>query len=247
MASDYVSFRDDNSRALAYDIGFRGEARVCPDSVYGLEVATANKSPVKGHGRPIVGFAPMPYPDRNERGYLAERDRILYDEFIRKFGIFASLLVGQSYALRVFGTDIGVDPLAIEDFQTALLSHHCIPSSHYSVNQSVNSVGDLLEAMSGTDYVVTCRFHGVVFAHLLNKPVLALAHHPKVMDLMHDLELSRYCVDIRHFDPEVLMEKFALMVSNAEEIRSRMATSLATNRRRLRSQFDELFGFERSK
>jgi polysaccharide pyruvyl transferase WcaK-like protein len=57
---------------------------------------------------------------------------------------------------------------------------------------SAKSTHDLLATMSGMDYVITCRFHGVVFAHLLNKPVLAIAHHPKVVDLMTDLELSSY-------------------------------------------------------
>jgi polysaccharide pyruvyl transferase WcaK-like protein len=40
------------------------------------------------------------------------------------------------------------------------------------------------------DYVVTCRLHGVIFAHLLNKPVLTIAHHPKVTELMAALGLS---------------------------------------------------------
>jgi polysaccharide pyruvyl transferase WcaK-like protein len=190
-----------------------------------------------------VGFAPMPYPDPDPRGYQAEKDQIFYDEFIRKLAIFASWLVDQSYGLTIFGTDIGVDPLAIEDVQTALLSHHGIPSSQYSVSHSVRSTRDLLATMSGMDYVVTCRFHGVVFAHLLNKPVLAIAHHPKVMDVMTDLGLSSYCVDIRDLDPKLLAERFASMVINAEEIKSRMAASLTRNRQRLRSQFDELFRY----
>jgi polysaccharide pyruvyl transferase WcaK-like protein len=183
----------------------------------------------------------MPYPD--PRGYPTEKDQIVHDEFIRKLAIFASWLVGQSYALTMFGTDIGVDPLAIEELKMALLSHHGVTSSQYSVNHSVESVHDLLATMSGMDYVVTCRFHGVVFAHLLNKPVLAIAHHPKVMDLMTDLELPNYCVDIRDFDPKLLAERFALMVINAEEIKSSMAASLSRNRQRLRSQFDELFRY----
>jgi polysaccharide pyruvyl transferase WcaK-like protein len=241
LAADYVSLRDDKSRALVYEIGFTGESRVCPDSAYGLEVATTNGCPLERHAPPIVGFAPMPYPD--PRGYPTEKDQIVHDEFIRKLAIFASWLVGQSYALTMFGTDIGVDPLAIEDLKMALLSHHGVTSSQYSVNHSVESVHDLLATMSGMDYVVTCRFHGVVFAHLLNKPVLAIAHHPKVMDLMTDLELPNYCVDIRDFDPKLLAERFALMVINAEEIKSSMAASLSRNRQRLRSQFDELFRY----
>jgi polysaccharide pyruvyl transferase WcaK-like protein len=91
------------------------------------------------------------------------------------------------------------------------------------------------------DYVVTCRFHGVVFAHLLEKPVLAIAPHPKVAELMADLELSNYCVDARDFDASALADKFASMVANADEIKSRMATKLTRNRQLLRYQFDELF------
>jgi polysaccharide pyruvyl transferase WcaK-like protein len=241
LAADYVSLRDDKSRALVHEIGFTGESRVCPDSVYGLEVATTNGSPLERRSQSIVGFAPMPYPDPDLGGYPAEKDRIIYEAFIRKLTIFASSLVGQSYALTIFGTDIGVDPRAMEDLQMALLSHHGVPSSQYSVNLCIKSTHDLLATMSEMDYVVTCRFHGVVFAHLLNKPVLAIAHHPKVVELMADLELSTYCVDIRDFDPNLLAERFESMVINAEEIKSRMAASWTRNRQRLRSQFDELF------
>jgi len=241
LAADYVSLRDDKSQTLVYKIGFTGESRVCPDNVYALEVAPTNRSPLEARAQPIVGFAPMAYPDRRESP--AEKDQIAYNELIRKLAIFASWLVGQSYALTIFGTDIGVDPLAIEDLQLALLSHHGITSSQYVVDHSVKSAHDLLATISGMDYVVTCRFHGVVFAHLFKKPVLAIAHHPKVMDLMTDLELSNYCVDIRDFDLKLLIERFTSMVINTEEIKSRMAASLTRNKQRLRSQFDELFRY----
>lgn len=237
LAADYVSFRDTKSQSLAYDIGFRGESRAFPDSVYGLDVT--NRSLREQSARPIVGFAPMPYPE--PRPWLSENAPVVYDEFIQKLANFASWLVGQSYALTMFGTDIGVDPLAIEDLEMALLSCHGVISSQYSVSRSVKSVQDLLATMSEIDFVVTCRFHGVVFAHLLNKPVLAISHHPKVMDLMTDLGLSNYCVDVQDFDPKLLAEKFASMVIHAEEIKSRMAMSLTGNRQRLMRQFDELF------
>jgi polysaccharide pyruvyl transferase WcaK-like protein len=244
-AADYVSLRDDKSQALVHEIGFTGESRVYPDSAYGLEVATTNGIPREGRSQPIVGFAPMPYPDPDPGGgYLAERDRIVHDAFIGKLASFASWLVSQSYTLELFGTDLGVDPLATEDLQRTLLSDHGIPSPQCGVNHPVKSVCGLLATMSRMDYVVTCRFHGVIFAHLLNKPVLAIAHHPKVAELMADLELSSYCVDIRDFDESLLADRFASMVTNADEIKSRMAASLTRNRQQLRSQFDELFRYE---
>jgi polysaccharide pyruvyl transferase WcaK-like protein len=233
LAADYVSLRDDKSRALVHEIGFTGESRVCPDSAYGLEAATTNGIPLEGRSQPIVGFAPMPFP--------AEEDQIVCNAFTGKLASFGSWLVSQSYALELFGTDIGVDPLAIKDLQRTLLSNHGIPTPQYDVNHSVKSVRDLLATMSGMDYVVTCRFHGVIFAHLLNKPVLAIAHHPKVTELMADLELSSYCVDIWDFDVSLLANRFASMVNHADEIKSRMAARLTRNRQQLRSQFDELF------
>lgn len=243
LAADYVSFRDDHSQALAHEIGFTGESRVCPDNVYALEVATLKESPGRRTQR-IVGFAPMPYPDLDPHGYPAEEDQKAYDEFIGKLAAFASWLVGQSYSPSFFGTDVGVDPHAIEDIRMALFNRHRITSSQYSVSRSAKSAHDLLTTISGMEYVVTCRFHGVVFAHLLNKPVLAIAHHPKVTDLMADLELSSYCVDIHEFDLELLTDRFSSMVINAEEIKTRMAASLRRNRQRLKSQFDELFDLE---
>jgi polysaccharide pyruvyl transferase WcaK-like protein len=239
-AADYVSLRDDKSRALVHEIGFTGESRVCPDSAYGIEFVPAKSSAREGSCRSIVGFAPMRYPDPDPTGYSAERNQLVYEAFMGKLASFASWLVSRSYALALFSTDIGVDPQAIEDLQRTLLSNHGIPLPLSGVNHST-SVRDLLAAMSGMDYVVTCRFHGVILAHLLNKPVLAIAHHPKVTELMADLELSEYCVDIKDFSANLLADRFASMVNNTEEIKNRMAAKLAGNRQLLRNQFDELF------
>lgn len=240
QAADYVSLRDDRSRALVHEIGFTGESRVCPDSVYGLEFAPAKSRARERSSQSIVGFAPMPYPDPDPSGYLTERNQVIYEAFIGKLAGFASWLASRSYALAFFGTDFGVDPPAIRDLQRTLLTDHGVPSLS-GVNHSVTSVRDLLATIPAMDYVVTCRFHGVIFAHLLNKPVLAIAHHPKVTELMAALELPNYCVDIRNFDASLLAERFASMVDNAEEIRCRMATKLTRNRQLLRCQFDELF------
>jgi polysaccharide pyruvyl transferase WcaK-like protein len=241
LVADYVSLRDNKSQALVQKIGFTGESRVCPDSAYGLEVAAVRGSARETGSQSIVGFAPMDYCDPGPGGYQAEKDQIVYDAFIRKLASFASWLISRSHALVLFGTDFGVDPKAIQDLQSALLSYHGISSRQCGVDHSVKSVRDLLAAMSGMDYVVTCRFHGVVFAHLLKKPVLAIAPHPKVAELMADLELSNYCVDARDFDASALADKFASMVANAEEIKARMAMSLTRNRQQLRNQFDGLF------
>ena len=235
-AADYVSFRDDQSQALVHAIGFTGNSHVFPDCVYSGDVSALDTtSPEKG-SQPIVGIGPMPYGD--PRVDTANKNQIAYDDFIGTFAAFAAGLVRQSYSLALFGTDIGVDPLAIEDLRTALRSRHDVATSEYDPPESIEK---LLVAMSAMDYVVTCRFHGVIFAHLLNKPVLAISPHPKVSRLMTDLGLSRYCVDIETVDPALLTDTFAALVTNSGKIKSCMATSLARYKAQLTSQFDELF------
>jgi polysaccharide pyruvyl transferase WcaK-like protein len=235
-AADYVSFRDGQSQALAHEIGFTGASEVFPDSVYSLEASTPNTSFLERRGQLIVGIAPIPYCD--PRVDTAKQNQTVYDDFIGKCAIFASGLVKHSYLLALFGTDIGVDPLAIADLRTALRNHHDVSTSGY---KSINSIQELLSSMSLMDYVVTCRFHGVIFAHLLNKPVLAVSPHPKVTNLMADLGLQKYCVDIRRFDPKLLADTFASLVSNTDQIKSCMAASLTRYKSQLTGQFDGLF------
>ena len=178
----------------------------------------------------------MPY--WGPRADPAERNWVFYQGFIDRFATFAASLVRDSYRLTLFGTDIGVDPIAIEDLQLSLLTHHDVATAEY---KAVRSTEELFSSMSAVDYVVTCRFHGVVFAHLLNKPVLALSPHPKVVTLMNDLGLSKYCMDIGTFDPAVFADKFASLVADTDEVKCRMSASLAKYRSQLMSQFDELF------
>jgi polysaccharide pyruvyl transferase WcaK-like protein len=242
LMSDYVSLRDEKSQALLHRIGFNGDSSVFPDSVYGLEVEASIAIRSQRPARRVVGFAPMPYPD--PRMYIDERDQIIYDAFIEQLAGFASWLTEQSYSLSFFGTDIGVDPLAIADLVRTLLDRHDMDASHYRVAPNVTSVRSVLATMSEADFVVTCRFHGVIFANLLTKPVLAIAHHPKVSELMAELGLSDYCVDIRDFDLKLLADRFAAMVADSEQIKSRMAASLTRNRQLLTEQFDELFRCE---
>lgn len=231
--ADYVSFRDTESQVLAKNVGFSGKSQVFADNVYSFEVPSCVNEKQR---QPIVGIAPMPYPA--DPPFNAATDKIIYEDVIAKFGIFAAYLVERSHRLMLFGTDYGVDSGPIGDLQTILRDRHHIVTAPYVPATSCEA---LLSEMAAMDYVVTCRFHGVIFAHLLNKPVLAVSHHSKVADLMSAIGLSQYCLDIRTFDPKELAEKLAELTENRDEIKSLMATSVAIYRSQLINQFDQLF------
>jgi polysaccharide pyruvyl transferase WcaK-like protein len=235
LVADYVSFRDQQSQTLAVNIGFHRQSYVFPDNVFSLALETpANPTSLQS---PVVGIAPMPFPFCDLLT-LPDDPQGIQDEFIEKLGSFSSRVAEHSYKIQLFGSDVGSDPKEIEHLRTVLESRYTISLPAY---ESVSSVDELLARIAGMDYVVTCRFHGVVFALLLNKPVLAISHHPKVAELMRSLGLSRYCVDMQNFDSEILFEKFLSLVKNSDSVRQRISASVTQFRSQLVAQFNDLF------
>ncbi len=237
--SDYTSFRDHKSQALVRECGFSGPSEVLPDNVYALDLS-AMPVEAKQADRSVVAICPMIYCD--PRVYW-EKDQEVYDGFIGKLAELGSQLIEQDHPLALFSSDIRIDLPAIADLHTALTRR----TSRLSLDRRwirpyrIQSTEELVATMSAVDFVVTCRFHGVVFAQLLNKPVMALSHHPKVATLMADFGMSEYCLDIRKSDAQLLTSTFARLVANQDEIRARMAAKVAESRQLLADQFDAMF------
>lgn len=236
--ADYVSFRDIKSAELVHHIGFRGETPVFPDAVYGLGTASCSLCHPATRRLLNVGIAPMPwgleplYDDGNPHAY---------DSLISSLAALGSRLLADQGRITLFCTDIGVDPPSVHDLQRALRESSWLPTDDLVDVAVPQTTTDLIRSMSSMDYVITCRFHGVVFAHLLNIPVIALSHHSKVTTLMNDLGLSRYCLDIRTITPDTLTERFLELAANADWIKSRMSSTYSSYKDTLERQFNNLF------
>ena len=239
--ADSISFRDQQSKVLAETIGFKGEAQVFPDCVYGLDHAFLATHRTGTRGDPIVGFSPMAYCD--PRSYYIQ-DQAVYESFIRKLATFGSWLSSHRHRLKLFSTDIVFDAQTLEELELALRSDAGMIGSQLLARDPIMATEDLLSQMSSFDYIITCRFHGVVFAHLMNIPVLAISHHPKVTTLMSDLGLSEYCLDIHAFEAEELASTFERMVDNKDDIKARMAETVVLYKNTLTRHFDQLFPLE---
>ncbi|MFZ0936141.1 MAG: polysaccharide pyruvyl transferase family protein [Bryobacteraceae bacterium] len=238
LLANYVSFRDEYSKALIEQIGFTGASEVVADCVYGLEIRLPNTSRHRTQRNPIVGFSPMAYCD--PRVYF-DKDQTRYADFLQKMVTFGSWLSRKHYSLVLFSTDIYFDSWAIDDFDVALRNNEYSAEPNLVKPTSIQTTESLLAQMSTMDYIVTCRYHGVIFAHVMNIPVVAVAHHPKVATVMNDFGLSEYCLDIGAFDSDALIETFTRMVNNTHGIKAKMAEGVALRKRELSRQLDALF------
>jgi len=237
-AADYVSFRDANSETLTKRIGFRGESQVVADNVYSLEVPKCYTNSRGSANGSVVGLSPMAYCDPR---FYYRKDQRLYSGFIDKMAVFAAGLIDRGFRVVLFSSDIVFDRQAILELKQSIRARIQAPSNNCVTDEPVNTTEEIFARISSMDYVVTCRFHGVVFAHLLKKPVLAVSHHDKVASLMKDIGLTDYCIDIDRFEPAAALDKFELLVKHASSITARMADKLVHYRAELGRQFDRLF------
>ncbi len=81
----------------------------------------------------------------------------------------------------------------------------------------------------------------MVFASLLNVPAVALAPHPKVTNLMEELGLGEYCVEISRCDAEDLATRVERLLANADDVKARIGRQVAIFQVQLTRQFDDLF------
>jgi len=237
---DYRSFRDRDSQELVRSLGVRATTYVYPDPVYALQVGINGNGASPNASKPIIiGLNPIGFCDPR---IWPRKDNFVYKDYLEKITRFSTWLLEQGYTLRVFTTETSVDQHVLEDLKARLHSRFSSPEVINQIFRSPSeSVNDLLREMSGFDFIVTSKFHGIIFSHLLGKPVIALSYQRKMDVAMQAVGQDRFCADIERFDIDWLVKSFLLLVCEGEDIKLRSAAAVEANVAMLSQQFDSLF------
>jgi len=236
--ADYVSFRDIESQVLVRGLGVKRQTHVFSDSVYSLDLSDIPARDAPKATRPLVGINPMGFCDPR---VWPTKDSSAYSRYLDKVEAFCLWLLKENYRVRFFSSDMSVDLYALEDLKGRLerslspveVAEVCVPPG--------TTVTAVLRQIAEFDFVVTAKFHGVVFSHLLAKPVIALSYHHKIDDLMRAAGHSQYCLGIAGFDQQGLRRTFTALVENASGLKQIFRRTTADYSGALKIQFDELF------
>lgn len=237
--ADYVSFRDNASAELIRQIGVRGHLNVVADSAWGLQLPdTVVRQRTELEKELVIGIAPMGYGDPSRHWV---DDHPAYLRLIESLTNFSGEMLKRGHRIKLFSSDIWFDSKAVADLKATIQAKYPDVATGRVALETVAGVDDMLAALSLVDCYVTCRFHGVVFASLLNVPALALAPHPKVSTLMNDMGLANYCIGISECEAGNLIMRFDHLVANLDVVKARIRRHVAHCQTRLTSQFDGLF------
>jgi polysaccharide pyruvyl transferase WcaK-like protein len=234
----YASFRDVESQTLIHNLGPSAKTYVCPDPAYALDLRDCVTTSHPQKARQKVGLNPIGFCD--PRIWPRQDDRA-YDLYLEKLATFSSWLLAHDYDVEIFTGEISVDRYAIEDLRRRLPASMLRHGRAKACCHPMYSLKDLLVQMSTFDFVITSKFHGVIFSHLLGKPVIALSYHHKIQDLMRASQHGQYCLDIDNFEVGSLVNVFGLLVDNNDDLKARFHHTARMYGSALQAQFDELF------
>jgi polysaccharide pyruvyl transferase WcaK-like protein len=235
--ASYRSFRDDSSRHLLADLGFNRSDPVYPDLAHSLPALHVQSSP-EHTGERLVGISPVGY---FKAGCWPQTDTETYRLYSERLTQFAVGVIQRGYKVVFLPGEVHFDQMAIADIRNQLAQAGYPESSGCVLNPPIESVGDLLQQLQALQCVVASRFHILLLAQQLGKPVIALSYQSKIDNLMADTGQARYCLPVGEFDPQDLLSLFIDMESQSEAIRIQVQRNTQSYRNLLEEQYERVF------
>jgi polysaccharide pyruvyl transferase WcaK-like protein len=240
--ADYRSYRDHFSQEYLEFIGFDASGdRVYPDlafSLLGSEPAATPRADRNGHEQ-VIGLGLMEYYGQHRT--LADGERV-YRRYIERVAAFAAWLLEQGHSVRLLVGDLTYDKRVKADLLRLLEESAPRFDRARIIDDPLNSPEDLYEQLAKTDMVVATRFHNVLLALMLGRPVIALSYHEKLRSLMAEVGASDYSVDAEDLDLPLLIERFRRLSEHAEAFRSSTKQRTDEYRSALDEQYVHIFG-----
>jgi polysaccharide pyruvyl transferase WcaK-like protein len=235
--ADYRSYRDDESLECLRRMHFRAKRdRVYPDLAFGLPEALL---PPGRNGdvprRRVVGLGLMDYVGRyNNPDPRFETQK----RYVQSLGVFVEWLLAHDYDIRHLLGD--GDRGVVDDLKSVLRERLGSYDASRVVDEPIESVDDVLAQIAATDVVVATRFHNVLLAMVLGKPVIAITFHQKCDALMNQMQLPEYRHDLTQIDPNALIEQFLALERNREDVKRTLEQGVDLARKALDEQYQLL-------
>jgi polysaccharide pyruvyl transferase WcaK-like protein len=238
--SDYRSYRDIASKRYAEKMTpRRGCGLVYPDLAFSLERALLPGCQNIVKQRPVVGIGLKDY--LGPEGVRDRHNNRTYRDYLNTLGDLVACLCERNYMVRVIIGDVLYDSGVKQDFMELLHERGLMNQEGQIVNEPVFTVKHLLSQIAAIDFLVTSRFHNLVLALMLNKPVVCLSDHRKLDSLMTDIGLTDYCLPLANLDFDDLIDRVVKLEKNAEALRPYIKQKAEEYRRTLDEQYSLIF------
>jgi polysaccharide pyruvyl transferase WcaK-like protein len=211
-AAEYRSYRDRYSKDFLKKIGFdTSDDAVYPDLVFKLD--PPRLPPARQGERPTVGVGVMAYFGLS---VSPKQGQAIYQTYIGKLAAFTQWLLDENYDVRLLLGE-AVDQKAVDDVLTVVRERTRHLIDNRIIAEPAESLHDLMRQLASADIVVTTRFHNLICALKLGKPVLSIGYQKKNELLMDCFGLGDFCQNIEDLDVEKLCFQFRQLRTRASD------------------------------
>lgn len=234
----YRSYRDETSKNLLKDFSFTHSDPVCPDLAWSFDGKSSRTIPSSDvNSGKTVGVSPIAYLRHN----WPKKDRSVYETYLKNLTVFTANLIRKGFSIVFFVSD-GPDGHVVKEMLEIFAEDSDLDISGKVCQVRTETLDELLSCLTKVDYVVASRLHGILLAHLMAKPVLAISYDRKVDTYMQDLGFFRYRFDIYDFDVDSLGKAFDGMVNDVPAIEEGLKKIGTEYSSLLNKQYDKLLG-----
>jgi polysaccharide pyruvyl transferase WcaK-like protein len=235
----YRSYRDEYSLHYVRDVvGHRADDPVYPDPAFSLplpaSVAANGHAVERTIGLGLIGYF-RPH-------YWPQEDPVVYQAYLDKMIDLMTWLAGRGYRIVLIRGEANVDEMVLSDVQGALANRGLAQVTARLSLPRIATVEDLLCQLSQTTLVLASRFHNVLLAQHVGKPVLALSYQAKIDALMADTGQGQYCLPIADFEVEALKQRIVQLEAHLEQSTRQIAARRQIYQAQLAEQYERLFG-----
>jgi polysaccharide pyruvyl transferase WcaK-like protein len=161
----------------------------------------------------------------------------VYRGYVEKMAEFVEWLLDRGYTVELLIGDLTYDTRVRQDVRRRLQERNPARGKAKLVEAPISSAEDLVAQLARTDVVVATRFHNILLALMLDKPVVALSYHEKIASLMRGVGLGEFCQDVDGLDVQKLVDQFTRLERNATAASSTIGRKRAEYRRALDEQY----------
>jgi polysaccharide pyruvyl transferase WcaK-like protein len=212
---------------------------VYPDLAFNLQSTLLPACDSIGKQRPVFGIGLKDYLGRE--GSRDRNTNRTYRDYLNTLGDLVAWLCERKYMVRVIIGDVLYDSGVKQDFMELLHERGLMNQEGQIVNEPVFTVKELLSQIAAIDFLITSRFHNLVLALMLNKPVLCLSDHGKLDSLMTEIGLTEYCLPLANLDFDDLIDRVVKLEKNAGALKPYIKQKTEEYRRTLDEEYSLIF------
>jgi polysaccharide pyruvyl transferase WcaK-like protein len=193
----YRSFRDGGTLAALEALGLHAPSHLCPDLAFGLQSVVPGNFPLP-ETEAFVAVNPI-----SVRTWAIEDTDNRHKLYLHHLAAACDWIAGRGLRVHIVCSQSAMDrPFAMR------LKELIQPrfSSHIKLCDAPR-VGDFLDQVRGANLVIASRLHGAILSLVTGVPVVAISPIRKVAQLMDDVGLADYTVELQKFTSADLIER----------------------------------------